>query len=67
MLPLHITLRDTTASNGMDENITPDIDNSNVPSQKKKIPRQKKYSQGTYLNALCKKIRIQRKLKIPTS
>ena len=47
----------------MDENNTPDIDNSNVPSQKKKIPRQRKYRQGTHLNALCKKIRIQRKWK----
>ena len=46
----------------MDENTTPGIDNSKVPSQKKKIPRQKKYRQGTHLNAL-RKIRIQRKLK----
>ena len=34
-----------------------------MPSQKKKIPRQRKYRQGTHLNALCKKIRIQRKWK----
>ena len=47
----------------MDENNTPDIDNSNVPSQKKKIPRQSKYRQGTHLNALCKKIKIHRKWK----
>ena len=44
----------------MDENTTPDIDNSNVTSQKKKIPRQRKYRQGTHLR---KKIRIQRKWK----
>ena len=33
-----------------------------MPSQKK-IPRQRKYRQGMHLNALCKKIKIQRKWK----